>query len=90
MTVHYMNANREEVFISGVHHLQNIDNETWVALVDGGELCLKTSRIEGIYHEDTKTRKTGWKQFTDTFPFAAALEDYDSCFLDWLSQPAEE
>lgn len=60
MTVHYCNSKREEVFVSDVRHLQNIDNEMWEALMEDGRcLHLRTARIEGIYHEDTKTCKTG-------------------------------
>lgn len=58
MTVHYQNGSGEEVFLSGVVHLQNIDNDKWIALLKNDkELTLLTCRIEGIYHEDTKTRK---------------------------------
>jgi hypothetical protein len=61
VTIHYQNAKGEEVFISGVTHLQNLDNEIWVATVgEGKELYLRTSRIEGIYHKNTRTRKTGY------------------------------
>lgn len=60
MTVHYCNAKGEEVFISDVRHLQNIDDEAWDALMEDGRcLHLRTARIEGIYHKDTKTRITG-------------------------------
>jgi hypothetical protein len=56
MTIHYQNKNGEELMLSGVVHLQNIDDERWSALMDNGkEFIFLTSRIEGIYHEDTKT-----------------------------------
>jgi len=56
MTIHYQNKHGEEMMISGIVHLQNVDNENWVALTSNDkELCLKADRIEGIYHEDTKT-----------------------------------
>jgi hypothetical protein len=56
MTIHYQNSKGEELMISGVVHLQNINNEFWAATVAGKELTLRTDRIEGIYSEDTKTR----------------------------------
>lgn len=50
MTVHYENAKGEEKFIKNVLHLQNIDNDTWAALLADGqtELTLLTTRIEAI------------------------------------------
>jgi len=56
MTVHYQNRNGEEVMISGVVHLQNVDDNIFIALMEEDkELKLLVSGIEGIYHENTKT-----------------------------------
>ena len=57
MTIHYQNRKGDELMISGVVHLQNVDNETWaVTMEDGKEFTFLTQRIEGIYHKDTATR----------------------------------
>ncbi len=54
MTIHYQKANGDEVMLSGVIHLQNMDDNKWVALMDDDrELTLLTCRIEGIYHKET-------------------------------------
>ena len=65
MTVHYQNAKGEEVFISGVLHLQNNDGVLAATMKSGAELKLVTCRIEGIYHKDTTTRKTGRRLVVD-------------------------
>lgn len=49
MKVHYQNIHGNEVFIDGVLHLQNVDNEYFTALMENGsELTLRVSGIEGI------------------------------------------
>jgi len=56
MKIHYQNKNGEEKFIDNVVHLQNLDNETFEALLSNQKVIyLKVSRIEGIYNELTQT-----------------------------------
>jgi hypothetical protein len=52
MTIHYQNAQHEEKFINNIVHVQNLDNETFEALLENGKtLTLRAERIEGIYKE---------------------------------------
>lgn len=49
MKVHYMNGMNEEKFIDNVAHLQNVDNNIFIAtLTNGKDLTLCVNRIEGI------------------------------------------
>lgn len=49
MKIHYQNLSGDERFIDGVIHLQNMDNEHFMALMENGkELKLRISGIEGI------------------------------------------
>ena len=49
MKIHYQNSRKEERFIDGVIHLQNVDDEHFNALMENGkELTLRVSGIEGI------------------------------------------
>lgn len=53
MKVHYLNRDGKERFLNNIIHLQNIDDENFLAtLNDGTEYNLKVSRIEGIYYKD--------------------------------------
>lgn len=53
MTIHYQNGNGEEKFISGVIHLQNVDDRVFIAsMKNGAELTLLVERIEGVYYKD--------------------------------------
>lgn len=50
MKIHYQNRLGEEKFIDNVIHLQNIDNETFEALLpEERTLILRVSGIKGIY-----------------------------------------
>ncbi|MBR4079028.1 MAG: hypothetical protein IKK29_02350 [Christensenellaceae bacterium] len=58
MKIHYLNAAGEEKMIDGVVHLQNVDNETFIATIEGGkELTLRVSRIEGVADMDMLEKK---------------------------------
>lgn len=58
MTIHYQNGNGEERFISGVIHLQNVDDRVFIAAMENGaELTLLVERIEGIYYKDREVKK---------------------------------
>lgn len=49
MKIHYLNSKGEEVFINKIIHLQNVDNNVFVATTEGGrELTLAVSHIEGV------------------------------------------
>lgn len=49
MKIHYLNNKGEEVFINKIIHLQNVNNNVFIALTESGkELTLAVSRIEGI------------------------------------------
>ena len=49
MKIHYLNLQGEQTFIDKVIHLQNVDNEHFLALLDSGkELSLRVGGIEGI------------------------------------------
>lgn len=53
MTIHYQNGKGEEIFISGVIHLQNVDDRIFIANTKNGkELTLLVERIEGVYYKD--------------------------------------
>lgn len=53
MTVHYLTAYGVEKKLSNVMHMQNVDNNTWIAtFYNGAEVTLRTDGIEGIYYED--------------------------------------
>lgn len=53
MKIHYLNRDGKERFLNNIIHLQNIDDENFLAtLNDGTEYMLKVSRIEGIYYKD--------------------------------------
>ena len=49
MKIHYLNSKGQERFIDGVIHLQNVDNEHFIALMENGkELALRVGGIEGV------------------------------------------
>ena len=49
MKIHYLNNKGEEVFINKIIHLQNVNNNVFIALTESGkELTLAVSQIEGI------------------------------------------
>lgn len=55
MTVMYQNSSGKGTKITGIVHLQNIDNCHFIALLENGrELTLRVSGIEGIYYENIK------------------------------------
>lgn len=59
MTIHYLNGENVERFITNVIHLQNIDNDTWSATFENGkEITLLAFRIEGVYAENREDEKT--------------------------------
>ena len=54
MIIHYQNSRGIEQFIRDVIHLQNINNDTWEAVMNNGRsLTLRTAGIEGIYHNQS-------------------------------------
>lgn len=58
MTIHYQNGNGDERFISGVIHLQNVDDRVFIAsMQNGAELTLLVERIEGVYYKDREDKK---------------------------------
>ena len=49
MKIHYLNNKGEEVFINKIIHLQNVNNNVFIALTESGkELTLAVSHIEGL------------------------------------------
>ena len=58
MEIDYLNYKGEREVIRGVSHLQNIDNERFVALFNNGkERTLRIGRIEGIWHGEDEQGK---------------------------------
>lgn len=58
MTIHYLNGKGEEKFISGIIHLQNVDDRVFIAATKNEtELTLLVERIEGIYYKDREEMK---------------------------------
>lgn len=52
MKIHYLNGKGEEVFLTNIMHIQNVDNGIFIAVLrNGKELTLSIDRIEGIYQE---------------------------------------
>ncbi len=54
MKIHYLNNAGDEVFLTNIIYLQNVDNNVFIALLKNGkELTLFVDKIEGIYSEET-------------------------------------
>lgn len=53
MTIHYQNGQMEEKMLTHILHIQNVNDDQWIATFENGrEITLLTSRIEGIYAEN--------------------------------------
>ncbi len=58
MKIHYLNKQGQEKMLHNIIHLQNVDNEKFLATnEDGKEYNLMVSGIEGIYYKDNNSEQ---------------------------------
>lgn len=58
MKIHYLNKQGQEKMLHNIIHLQNVNNEKFLATnEDGKEYNLMVSGIEGIYYKDNNSEQ---------------------------------